>query len=238
MYLSQIIFQIKSEDISSIDRFTQRLAPGYVQTIAYTIDITEVVDNNEDNPICDPEQNSNISFDDIKDDLIPAVEEVDQKTDLDYFHTDTFDPEDIKLSDLKREKMLKRSKRLMTKNKKDSEVSEKKRKVKREVKEEISSEIEIEAKEKVRVRRKSKPRVNNLYSDPEDREKFSQKYDVDIIVMTKEDEMNDMLERKNSPKYLRAHNKCEECYKGFIHEDTLKRHIKDKHDPVSYLLVN
>ncbi|KAG6464136.1 hypothetical protein O3G_MSEX014299, partial [Manduca sexta] len=100
-----------------------------------------------------------------------------------------------------------------------------KRKCKKEV-----DDVEVK-EEKKKVRKSAKPRVNNLYTDPEDRLKFSQKYDVDIIVMTKEDEINDMLQRKNSPKYLRAHNKCEQCYKGFIHEDTLKRHIKDKHDP-------
>lgn len=75
-----------------------------------------------------------------------------------------------------------------------------------------------------------KSRVNNLYTDPADRAKFSERYDVDIVVMRKEDEYQEMTDRRNSEKYLRAHNKCEQCYKGFIHEDTLKRHVKDKHD--------
>lgn len=57
--------------------------------------------------------------------------------------------------------------------------------------------------------------------------------DIDVIFLSKEEQMKEIEDRKSSYNYISSYYKCEYCYKGFITEATYKNHMA-RHDPVSF----
>ncbi|XP_063392082.1 zinc finger protein 436-like [Cydia fagiglandana] len=49
--------------------------------------------------------------------------------------------------------------------------------------------------------------------------------DVQVVVLSKEEQIEEVLLRKNSFNYLNSFYKCDKCYKGFITDSTFKNHM-------------
>ncbi|XP_026325577.1 zinc finger protein 709-like isoform X2 [Hyposmocoma kahamanoa] len=64
----------------------------------------------------------------------------------------------------------------------------------------------------------------------EDYERFSTEYNVDIIFLTKEEQINEVIARRESDNYKNSRFKCELCFKGFTGEAAFRNH-KGIHDP-------
>ncbi|CAB3252251.1 unnamed protein product [Arctia plantaginis] len=60
---------------------------------------------------------------------------------------------------------------------------------------------------------------------------FEKVYNVDVIILSAEEQMKDVISRKLSSNYLHSPYKCELCYKGVMDEDSLKKHVLYQHDP-------
>ncbi|KAM3955725.1 uncharacterized protein ACR2FA_010363 [Aphomia sociella] len=54
--------------------------------------------------------------------------------------------------------------------------------------------------------------------------------DVDVIFLSKEQQIEEIQSRKKSMNYLKSYYKCDKCYKGFMIESTYKNHMA-RHDP-------
>nr|XP_049695825.1 zinc finger protein 501 [Helicoverpa armigera] len=59
---------------------------------------------------------------------------------------------------------------------------------------------------------------------------FEKSFNVEIVILSREQQFKDVLERKNSTNYLQSPYKCENCYKGYMSEDILKKHMLSQHD--------
>lgn len=57
--------------------------------------------------------------------------------------------------------------------------------------------------------------------------------DFELILLTKDQQLEEVLARKNSSNYQNSLYKCEYCYKGFMTEVTFQNHMV-RHDLVSY----
>lgn len=56
-------------------------------------------------------------------------------------------------------------------------------------------------------------------------------YDIEMILLTKEQQIEEVLNRKNSLNYKNSVFKCDKCFKGFMTDVTYRRHMV-RHDPV------
>ncbi|XP_013178923.1 PREDICTED: zinc finger protein 2 homolog [Papilio xuthus] len=54
--------------------------------------------------------------------------------------------------------------------------------------------------------------------------------DVEIVVLSKQEQIEEVESRKTSVNYLNSFYKCDKCYKGFITESTFRNHMA-KYDP-------
>lgn len=100
---------------------------------------------------------------------------------------------------------------------------------KKGVKREVTDEID-----KVRKRAKRLDRIKGKYFETkENMQTFETSYDVEVVILSKEQQINEVLERKLSYNYQNGPFKCDDCYKGFIDEDNYMKHYKSQHDPVS-----
>lgn len=68
----------------------------------------------------------------------------------------------------------------------------------------------------------------------EELQNFSITYQVEILHLTKEEQVRDVLSRKETEKFQKAVFKCEECYRGFTAEKAFQNHMAI-HDPVSMI---
>ncbi|XP_073966452.1 uncharacterized protein isoform X1 [Choristoneura fumiferana] len=66
----------------------------------------------------------------------------------------------------------------------------------------------------------------------EDYIKFEEKYNIQVIRLSEEEQTREMEARKSTDSYLNALLRCEKCYKGFLSMFTYENHLK-VHDPVS-----
>lgn len=62
---------------------------------------------------------------------------------------------------------------------------------------------------------------------------FWNKKIIEIIVLSKEQQIEEILARKKTYNYMSSFYKCELCYKGFMKDSTYKNHMI-RHDPVSF----
>ncbi|XP_063391764.1 zinc finger protein 225-like [Cydia fagiglandana] len=85
--------------------------------------------------------------------------------------------------------------------------------------------------EEKRVKKKIKKRTSdNDYLPDFDFAKFESSYSVEIIALTKEQQLEEIRARKQSANYQYAAYKCEECGKGFMANDAYNNH-KIRHSP-------
>lgn len=61
---------------------------------------------------------------------------------------------------------------------------------------------------------------------------FDKGSDIEMIVLTKEQQIEEVLCRKNSLNYKNSVFKCDKCFKGFMTDVTYRKHMV-RHDPVS-----
>ncbi|XP_072947057.1 uncharacterized protein [Epargyreus clarus] len=70
---------------------------------------------------------------------------------------------------------------------------------------------------------------DEIDSDTQDSNEFHLK-DVEIVHLTKEEQLEEIEARKTSFNYLNSAYKCDKCYKGFITDATYRNHMQ-RHDP-------
>ncbi|CAH1642839.1 unnamed protein product [Spodoptera littoralis] len=56
--------------------------------------------------------------------------------------------------------------------------------------------------------------------------------DIELKCLSKEEQYNELLARKTSQNYINSFYKCELCFKGFLQDETYKKHMI-RHDPSS-----
>ncbi|KAI8431664.1 hypothetical protein MSG28_016143 [Choristoneura fumiferana] len=78
---------------------------------------------------------------------------------------------------------------------------------------------------------KKTKKIKKMFECEEDFPKFESKYNMEIVVLTMEQQLENMVARKNSSNYINSPFKCEHCYKGFSSEATFKNHNLKHHDP-------
>ncbi|XP_038221372.1 zinc finger protein 62-like [Zerene cesonia] len=109
-----------------------------------------------------------------------------------------------------------------------------------EIKEEVEIKEELEEPRK-RRHKKAKEYVEIKFEDTDidisysdnDIDSARREFDdhnVEVIVLTKEQQLQEIEARKNSFNYLNSYFKCDKCYKGFITHKTFKNHML-RHDP-------
>ncbi|CAK1591603.1 unnamed protein product [Parnassius mnemosyne] len=69
-----------------------------------------------------------------------------------------------------------------------------------------------------------------LLDDSDGQEDLEGMKDIEVVILTKEQQIEEVQARKTSANYINSFYKCEHCYKGFMTESTLKNHML-KHDP-------
>ncbi|XP_063630812.1 zinc finger protein 90-like [Cydia splendana] len=102
------------------------------------------------------------------------------------------------------------------------EVEVKKRKRKRRVEKEVTREKKKLPKEK---------KIKKMFDCEADFPAFEAKYNMEIVVLTMEQQLENMAARKNSSNYINSPYKCQLCFKGFSSEATFKNHNLKHHDP-------
>lgn len=70
----------------------------------------------------------------------------------------------------------------------------------------------------------------------EELQNFSITYQVEILQLTREEQVRDVLSRKETEKFQKAAFKCEECFRGFTAEKAFQNHMAI-HDPVSIMII-
>ncbi|CAH0602469.1 unnamed protein product [Chrysodeixis includens] len=83
-----------------------------------------------------------------------------------------------------------------------------------------TDEIKIEKGEKKK----------GFFESKESLKEFERQYDVAISVLSKDEQFEDVMSRKLSGNYLNSPYKCDMCYKGFMSEELLKKHVLSQHD--------
>ncbi|XP_048003116.1 oocyte zinc finger protein XlCOF6-like [Leguminivora glycinivorella] len=99
---------------------------------------------------------------------------------------------------------------------------DKKRKRKRKVEKEGPREKKKIPKEK---------KIKKMFDCEADFPAFEAKYNMEIVVLTMEQQLENMAARKNSSNYVNSPFKCQLCFKGFSSEATFKNHTLKHHDP-------
>ncbi|XP_063545040.1 oocyte zinc finger protein XlCOF6-like [Cydia strobilella] len=102
------------------------------------------------------------------------------------------------------------------------EVEVKKRKRKRKVEKEVTREKKKLPKEK---------KIKKMFECEADFPAFEAKYNMEIVVLTMEQQLENMAARKNSSNFINSPYKCQLCFKGFSSEATFKNHNLKHHDP-------
>ncbi|XP_073966430.1 uncharacterized protein [Choristoneura fumiferana] len=171
--------------------------------------------------LCQPD--SDVEMTDVKDPNyidIPVVE------------MDDLDDIDVKLSELKAklEGKIKKEKGTRRKRVKKEKVRKRRKETEdvKEVKEEKPS-VEWVAKKKTPYKRKKKGFKRYFMCD-EDYAKFEERYNIEVVRLSEEEQQREMEARKESENYLHALVRCEKCFKGFLSMFTYENHIK-VHDP-------
>ncbi|XP_061727623.1 zinc finger protein ZFP2-like isoform X2 [Cydia pomonella] len=59
---------------------------------------------------------------------------------------------------------------------------------------------------------------------------FEKEYNFDVVILSPEQQIEDMASRKEKDNYMNSQFKCEKCFKGFYTEATLANHDSKHHD--------
>lgn len=91
------------------------------------------------------------------------------------------------------------------------------------------SEFEIETLETVDIETME---IVDLETNIAEQETELDNQDVEVIFLTKDQQLEEVLARKDSVNYQNSYYKCDLCYKGFMTDATFKNHMV-RHDPES-----
>ncbi|CAB3234706.1 unnamed protein product [Arctia plantaginis] len=72
--------------------------------------------------------------------------------------------------------------------------------------------------------------TEDFETNAEESVEFLNKEDIEVVVLSKEQQIEEILARKTSYNYNNSFYKCELCYKGFMTDSTYKNHMS-RHDP-------
>ncbi|XP_063630884.1 serendipity locus protein beta-like [Cydia splendana] len=179
---------------------------------------TEVIVDNDDE-VSEEHKIENIKVEINVDDNFEYEESVDAKKEWDIALDDNIDFEDD-FSDEKLELPLK-----------------KRRKSKKKIAMKVDELKDNTDKPKVRRKRKRKEEVTRKFRKAEndfmpvfDFATFESSYAVKIVVLSKEEQLEEIAARKKSRNYLESHFRCEDCGKGFDAEAAYNNH-RLRHSP-------
>ncbi|XP_063545035.1 oocyte zinc finger protein XlCOF6-like [Cydia strobilella] len=77
---------------------------------------------------------------------------------------------------------------------------------------------------------KSRERKKTEKIRDEDFPAFEKEYNFDVVILSREQQIEDMASRKEKDNYMNSQFKCEKCFKGFYTEATLANHDSKHHD--------
>ncbi|XP_063545030.1 zinc finger protein 723-like [Cydia strobilella] len=133
---------------------------------------------------------------------------------------------------IKRERGVKRKRKekSVKKEKKKGKTSKKRKSIEEdpEVKQEKLG-VEWVAKKKTPYKRKKKG-FKRYFMCEEDYAKFEERYNIQVVRLSEEEQLREMAARKESENYQHALVRCDKCFKGFLSMFTYENHIK-VHDP-------
>ncbi|XP_049884110.1 zinc finger protein 676-like isoform X2 [Pectinophora gossypiella] len=78
--------------------------------------------------------------------------------------------------------------------------------------------------------RERKNKTNRKKKTKDDLANFSKTYNVEVIVLGREEQIADVTSRRETEKFSNANFKCMDCYRGFTAEKAFKNHLAI-HDP-------
>ncbi|XP_073966149.1 uncharacterized protein [Choristoneura fumiferana] len=81
---------------------------------------------------------------------------------------------------------------------------------------------------KVKAEKKERRKTEKIRD--EDFPAFEREYNIDVVVLTHDQQVEDMAARKGRDNYMNSLFKCDLCFKGFYTEATLKNHHVKHHD--------
>ncbi|KAJ0169418.1 hypothetical protein K1T71_015005 [Dendrolimus kikuchii] len=93
-----------------------------------------------------------------------------------------------------------------------------------EIKKEVQNSTENEVKIKKYVRKRAKLKRSRGIDC------FCKKYNMSYMVMSEEERVDDMTQKRLSKRYTDAKFKCDGCFKVFPSESNLKKHLDELHD--------
>ncbi|KAI5635942.1 hypothetical protein NE865_11361 [Phthorimaea operculella] len=70
---------------------------------------------------------------------------------------------------------------------------------------------------------------DDQYDDVNDSKPAACDYDVEVVVLSKEEQILELQARKNTLNYKNSFYKCEMCFKGFMVESTYRNHMERHH---------
>ncbi|XP_063544834.1 uncharacterized protein LOC134753003 [Cydia strobilella] len=125
---------------------------------------------------------------------------------------------------------------MVVENSRNEDVKKEKRK---RIKNERKKVIKVKAKPEVEWVVKKKPMrkkkgFKRYFMCDEDYIKFEEKYNIQVIRLSEEEQAAEMEARRHADSYRNALMRCERCCKGFLSAFTYENHLK-VHDPVSLL---
>lgn len=215
------MLQITTEFIQTIDRPTYNLTlPLSIKTLP-TIDVSETGIKQEDLDFTIEED----SMTDMNEDCYDIF---DEKSEQKFLETTVKVEDAIALDDEITTKIyaseITKQEIFVEVNPKKIQKNETKKKAKLEKKKLKKEKLKTD-KEDIR---NTKPRKTD-----EDYENFAKDYNVDIIFLTRDEQIAEVEARKETDNYKNSRFKCDECFKGFTGESAFRNH-KGIHDPVSW----
>ncbi|XP_048002620.1 zinc finger protein 345-like isoform X2 [Leguminivora glycinivorella] len=223
--------ELDTNTIRSIDRSHFKLYNNLFITALQNVDInSETTEQIKNEPIADD-----------TDDKYNIPEDVD-KTDLKEENDDTGIDDELDnlfiVTDYKNTKKKRRSKKKMKvefdddddvklvnfakKTPKKREKNVKKREVKRK-EESVIAKVKKERKPKVESKRKFR-NPENGYMPVFDFASFENAFEVRVVTLSKEDQLEEIATRKESANYLESPFQCHDCGKGFLAEEPYNNH--------------
>ncbi|XP_063371745.1 uncharacterized protein LOC134659977 [Cydia amplana] len=122
-----------------------------------------------------------------------------------------------------------------------SRTEDVKKEKRKRIKNERKKVVKVKAKPEVEWVVKKKPvrkkkGFKRYFMCDEDYIKFEEKYNIQVIRLSEEEQAAEMAARRHADSYRNALMRCERCCKGFLSAFTYENHLK-VHDPVSFVIV-
>ncbi|XP_028173356.1 zinc finger protein 709-like [Ostrinia furnacalis] len=197
-----------SQDLLNFAKWQETLSTSYIQSLKFTSPFSFSIKTN-DTVSCDTNEET--------DQFIKEERDYDDDVNDDDYKVKSESSDDdlpIKILPKKIKISVERPRKIVKKSKPASKVKKK----------------PVELKKKLTKKVEKKPKTENKVDLDDD----IPKGEVDVIMLTKEQQIEEVQARKSTMNYLSSFYKCDLCFKGFISTETYKNHM-ERHDPSSGL---